>query len=70
MRLFRPVKESLFATSKEKRISWVEAIPYVELGLRVAVNSTLGLSPSKISFWINMLAAKTGIQANTLKKSE
>lgn len=70
MRLFRPVKESLFATSKEKRISWVEAIPYVELGLRVAANSILGLSPSKISFGRNMLAAKTEIQANTLKKSK
>lgn len=65
-RLFRTVKERLFVTAREKRISWIEAIPYVEFGLRTTINSAISMSPSKVIFGRNIFPSENREIGNTL----
>ena len=49
-RLFRTVKDRLFATSVKKGIDWADSIPYIELGLRSTTSTKTGYSPHEIVF--------------------
>ena len=49
-RLFRTVKDRLFATTREKKLDWIDAIPHIELGLRSTKNMKTGFSPNEIVF--------------------
>ena len=57
-RSFRTMKERLYATTKEKKVSWVEAVPYVELGLRATKNSTIDMSSCNAVFGRNVFACQ------------
>jgi len=54
-RTFRTIKPLLASVAHDKNISWVEAIPYVELGLRITKQSTTKHSPYKIMFGRDMI---------------
>lgn len=49
-RYFRTIKDMLFATCKQLDKDWVDAVPHVEMGLRMAINNSTGYSPSHIIF--------------------
>jgi transposase InsO family protein len=49
-RLFRTVKDMLFATMRTFNKDWKEAIPFVEMGIRSSVQSTIKVSPFEVLF--------------------
>jgi transposase InsO family protein len=49
-RLFRTIKPLISATVKSHGISWCEAIPIVEMGLRASQQATIGFSPYEVIF--------------------
>jgi transposase InsO family protein len=49
-RLFRTIKPMISATVQSHRVSWCQALPIVEMGIRSSVQATTGLSPSEIIF--------------------
>ena len=49
-RLFRTVKDMIYATTKQRRTDWVKSIPYVEMGLRSTICKTTGFSPHEVIF--------------------
>jgi transposase InsO family protein len=49
-RLFRTSKDMIYATATSKKIDWVDAIPYVEMGLRSTKSRTTGCSPHEMIF--------------------
>ena len=49
-RIFRTIKPLLSAVAFERRISWVNAIPYVELGMRCSNQASTKFSPFEILF--------------------
>jgi transposase InsO family protein len=49
-RLFRTIKPLISATVASHKLSWCEAIPFVEMGLRCSVQSTIGCSPFEVLF--------------------
>jgi hypothetical protein len=53
-RLFRTIKPLLSSTVRSRAISWCEALPFVEMGLRCSVQATTGFSPFEILFGKSM----------------
>jgi transposase InsO family protein len=49
-RLFRTVKDMLFATMKSFHKEWIEVLPLVEMGLRGTLQATTKVSPFEILF--------------------
>ena len=49
-RLFRTIKPLISGTVQERKISWSEALPYVEMGLRCARQTSTGFSPFEIVY--------------------
>jgi transposase InsO family protein len=49
-RLFRTIKPLISATVKKQGISWCEALPIVEMGLRCTLQSSTGFSPFEVIF--------------------
>ena len=49
-RLFRTIKPLLSSTVHSYKISWCEAVPLVEMGLRCSLQTTTGSSPYEIIF--------------------
>ena len=49
-RMIQTVKDRIYATSKNRNIDWVDAIPSVELGLRATTNAATGYTPNEIVF--------------------
>ena len=49
-RLFRTVKLMISATIQRHRISWCQALPFVEMGLRCSIQSSTRFSPYEILF--------------------
>jgi len=52
-RFFRRTKDMLYATSRQKCIEWDEAIPYVEMGTRSTICSSIGFSPYQVIYGFN-----------------
>jgi transposase InsO family protein len=49
-RVFRTVKPMISAVVKERRISWCETLPIVEMGLRASIQDSIGFSPYEVLF--------------------
>lgn len=49
-RLFRTVKDMIYATTKTYRKDWRSVLPVVELGLRSTVSATTGFTPYQVVF--------------------
>jgi hypothetical protein len=49
-RLFRTIKPLISATVRSHHISWCESLPFVEMGLRCSMQSTIGFSPFEVLF--------------------
>lgn len=49
-RLFKTIKDMLYSCMKSFQKEWVDVIPFVELGLRSTVQSTIKLSPFETLF--------------------
>jgi transposase InsO family protein len=49
-RLFRTVKPMISATMQRHRISWCQALPFVEMGLRCSIQSSTRFSPYEVLF--------------------
>ena len=54
-RSFRTVKDMIYATCCECGIDWLDALPHVEMGLRVTVHKSLGYTPYQIIFGRKMM---------------
>jgi transposase InsO family protein len=53
-RLFRTVKDMVYATSKSFNKEWVEVLPLVEMGLRSTMQSTTKVTPFEVIFGKSM----------------
>ena len=49
-RQFRTLKDMIYATSKDKKLDWSLAIPFVEIGLRATKHKSTGYSSNEIIF--------------------
>ena len=49
-RLFRSCKDMIYATTKEKKVDWVQSLPYVAMGLRCSKSSTISAIPHEVIF--------------------
>ena len=49
-RIFRTAKDRIYATSMEFTTNWIDAIPFVEVGMRVTKNKATNYSPFEVVF--------------------